>query len=246
MGSLQAPVFMAVGQMGSGKSHYVREILAHYIANNLAPLVVILNTTEELAEYAAHCEVFDLDRLERGYTAAAIADLMRLHKRTHFEIADYGKDMEPFLEQFWTAVKSLGTFNADGCTVLLVVDESHVFLSKEVFNRPAKVLCTESRKFGVHICLSTQKLASTSRYTIHQLALNAVNVWAVFPTSEPNNRKTIENTVHHAIPDPASFAMPDPGGGLGPEYLIVNRLQNTRGMIRRQPDGSRTLNPLAQ
>lgn len=244
MGSLQSPVFMSVGQMGSGKSHFIREVLTDYCERDLAPLIVILNTTEELSEFAHHREVFNLERLERGYSAQAIADLIRHHKRVHFLVPDYGKDMEPFLAQFWTAIQSLGTFNADGCTIFLVVDESHVFFAKDLFNRPAKILCTESRKFGVHMALSTQKLASTTQYTIHQMALNAVNIWAVFPTGEPNNRKTIEGTIQAGIPDPALYAMPDPDEGWGPEYLIVNRLKNVRGMVKRNPDGTRTLTTL--
>ncbi|WP_034344001.1 DEAD/DEAH box helicase family protein [Deinococcus misasensis] len=239
MAGLQSPCFMALGQQGSGKSSYLREVATHYKEVIQPPFFVVINTTPEFKEFCSHHERFDLERLEKGYTAAQFEKLIRIRKSVHFEIPDYGKDMIPVLDALFRALMNLGVFDADGCTCFVLIDECHVFLAKDVFSRQSKLYCTESRKFGLHTALATQQLASSSQYTIHKMALNMVNVWAIFPTTEVNNRKRVEETLQGTIPNPAFLAMPDPEKGWGPEYLIFDKLHNKRGKVTRLPDGSR-------
>lgn len=239
MAGLQSPCLLALGQQGSGKSSWLREVATHYKEVIRPPYFVVINTNPEFKEFCAHSEVFDLERLEKKYSPGRLEQLIRIHKSVHFEIPDYGKDMIPLLESLFKALMNLGIFNADGCTVFVLIDECHVFFAKDVFTRQAKLYCTESRKYGLHTALATQQLASSSQYTIHKLALNMVNIWAVFPTTEVNNRKRVEETVQGTIPNPALLAMPVPEKKWGPEYLIFDRLNNKRGMVKRLPDGSR-------
>lgn len=239
MAGRQSPVFACIGQMGSGKSGFIRHVIQGYQSGQKYQYLVILNTSREFSEFCKHKEVFDLERLESGYSIEALKALIQFYGSVHFEVPDYGTDMQPFLDALYTAIMQLGQYDADGCRVLFVVDETPVFFSKQMFSRPAKVLVTESRKYGIHMVFAMQKIASTSQYTIHQMVLNCVNVWVILPTTEVNNRKHIEATLSATIPDPGLLAMPDPNRGWGPEYIVISRLQNRMGVVRRKPDGSR-------
>ncbi|WP_034343082.1 hypothetical protein [Deinococcus misasensis] len=235
----QSPVFACVGQMGSGKSFYVAEIIKGYQTPEPKYLyLVVLNTSREFSEFCAHKERFTKDRLTATYTAEGIKALIQHYGSVHFEVPNFGEPLKPFLSALYQAIFELGEYDADGCRVLFVTDETPTFFNKSMYSLEANVLCTESRKFGIHMVFAFQKIASTSQYTIHQMVLNAVNIWAIFPTTEVNNRKHIEATLSATIPDPGQLAMPIKNVA-GPEYILISRLHNRAGIIRRKPDYTR-------
>ncbi|GGJ56562.1 hypothetical protein [Deinococcus roseus] len=235
----QSPVFACIGQMGSGKSHYVRELIKSY--QNPTPkylFLVVLNTSKEFSEFCAHKERFNKDRLKATYTPEALKALIQHYGSVHFEVPNFGQPLKPFLSALYQAIFELGEYEADGCRVLFVTDETPTFFNKMMYSLEANILCTESRKYGIHMVFAFQKIASTSVYTIHQMVLNAVNIWAIFPTTEVNNRKHIEATLSASIPDPGLLAMPIKDRA-GPEYIVIDRLHNRMGVVRRRPDNTR-------
>jgi hypothetical protein len=235
MAGLIAPNFMVLGQMGSGKSHYIRQLLEGY--KGKYQYLVVLNTSEEFREFCNHGEEMSLERLEKRYTAAQLATLIKHHGSVHFEISECD-EMFPFLDVLGEAVMSLGIYNADGCTVLLLTDEKHTFTPKNNYVRGFKRIETEGRKYGIHQIQATQTLIGSSGYVIHHSSIRAANVWVVFPTSEVNSKKRLFETLGN-IPDPANYAMPDAERKWGPEYFIFDRRKNRKGFIKRHSDGSR-------
>ncbi len=119
---------LIVGASGSGKSHWVDHDLLPAMEGRYRYMVII-NTTEELANHCAHREYVGEEQQTVAYSKEAIADLIRHHKTVHFEVAP-GENCTAFLETLGEALWTLGKYGTEFTEVLVVFDETHLFLPK--------------------------------------------------------------------------------------------------------------------
>jgi hypothetical protein len=225
---------LVIGGSGSGKSHFGDHDLLPAILPRTEHLVVI-NTTEELSSHCAHREYVGEAEQRRDYDPARLAELIRHHRRVHFEVAP-GENCERFLNTLGEAIWLLGEYNTalTRCTVAL--DEAHLFLSKRVMPKSFIRLETEGRKFGFDLVKFTQTLQSSTGETISHLAIKQVNVYVVFNLSDFNDIKRV-GALFPNLPDPSTLARPNDGGP--PEYAVRDAARGQNIVIRRDGHGGR-------
>lgn len=219
---------LVCGSSGSGKSHWVDKDLLPAMSGRYRHMVII-NTTEELSSHCAHREYVGEEQQKRAYSPEAIAELIRFHKTVHFEVAA-GENCKAFLETLGQALWTLGVYNTEYTEVLVVYDETHLFLPKKAMPSSMARLETEGRKFGFDLVKITQTLQSPTGDTLSHLAIKQVNVLVVFNMSDFNDRKRIQ-ALFPDLPDPSSFARPDDGGL--PEYAVRDSKRGKTVVIRR-------------
>lgn len=225
---------LVCGSSGSGKSHWVDQDLLPSMEGRYRHLVMI-NTTEELSQHCNHREYVGEEEQQRAYSPEAIAELIRFHKKVHFEVAA-GENCKAFLETLGKALWLLGKYNTDVTEVLVVFDETHLFLAKKSMPSAFGRIETEGRKFGFDIIKITQTLQSTTGDTLSHLAIKQVNVLVVFQMADFNDRRRIQ-ALFPTIPDPETFARPDDGGL--PEYAVRDTKRGKTCVIRRDDHGGR-------
>ncbi|THF88473.1 hypothetical protein E7T09_04510 [Deinococcus sp. KSM4-11] len=225
---------LVCGGSGSGKSHFVdNELLPAMLPRTR--YAVAVNTTEELSQHFTHREYVGEEQQKKTYSEEAIADLIRHHKRVHFEVAA-GENCTQFLETLGRALWTLGVYNTEFTEVLVVFDETHLFLPKRAMPKSFARLETEGRKFGFDILKITQTLQSATGDTLSHLAIKQVNVVIVFNLTDFNDRKRIQ-ALFPSLPDPGEFARPDDGGA--PEYAVRDSKSGKNAVIRRDGHGGR-------
>lgn len=225
---------LVCGSSGSGKSHWVDKELLPGMDGRYRHMVMI-NTTEELSHHCHHREYVGEEQQLKAYSVEGIADLIRFHKKVFFEVAA-GDNCKAFLETLGKALWTLGKYNTDVTEVLVVYDETHLFLAKKSMPSSMARLETEGRKFGFDLVKITQALQSTTGETLSHLAIKQVNVLVVFNMADFNDRKRIQ-ALFPSIPDPETFARPDDGGP--PEYAVRDAKRGKTVVIRRDGQGGR-------
>lgn len=225
---------LVCGSSGSGKSHWVDKDLLPAMQGRYRHMVII-NTTEELSSHCAHREYVGEEQQKVAYSKEAVAELIRFHKTVHFEVAP-GENCLSFLEVLGEALWTLGEYNTDFTEVLVVFDETHLFLPKRAMPKAFARLETEGRKFGFDLVKITQTLQSPTGDTLSHLAIKQVNVLVVFNMTDFNDRKRIQG-LFPDLPDPSTFARPDDGGL--PEYAVRDSKRGKTMVIRRDGQGGR-------
>ncbi len=223
---------LVAGASGSGKSHWVdNQLLPEMLPR--CRYTVIINTTEELSHHCNHHEYVGEDKQLVAYDPAKLAELIRHHGRVHFEVAP-GKNCPAFLETLGEALWMLGIYKTEYTEVLVVLDESHLYLSKKAMPSSFARLETEGRKFGFDLLKITQTLQSATGETISALALKQVNVYVVFNMNDFNDIKRITALFPGIQPD--SFGRPESGP---PEYGVRDAARGKTLIVKRDGHGGR-------
>lgn len=234
--SRQAGNWLVVGSSGSGKSHYLNDLLTAYTGRYR--YLVVVNASNELSEHCAHSEYVGLEKLSRAYSPEGLAALIRTHGSVFFELAPTGA--EAFLDTLGEAVMSLGEYDTDECQVLLVLDEARHWVTKGAMPAGLERCEAEGRKYGIDIIKATQRLGSSSQDTIDLAAVAQVTRVVIFPLAELNQRRRLME-MFPDLPDSATLKRPVPEKGWGGEYLVWDVLAGRGACVRRGPDGSRHL-----
>lgn len=239
----RAQHWLFTGSTGSGKTFTMRQVLTRYLKK--AERLVIVNSSEELAEFARHREVVDNAKLERDYSPEQLAALIRRHGSVHFEVAaGEPKRVKAFMNALGEACMLLGQLGAQGCKVLLVIDECQNYVSTKVFSRGMRRVYTEGRKFGIHTMQGTQQFAGTGGEIIDMTMKRMISVLVVCPLDEQNERDRIMAT-YPELPNPGGLKFPNPEAGRAGEYIIRDRLSRRALRVRVDPGGRRWAVPLA-
>jgi hypothetical protein len=243
--SRQAHNWLIIGGAGSGKTHYLSEVIASYWPEDArkrrAKHLVIINSTSQLSEFCAHTEFVDLEKLKNVYSVDGIEKLIRFHKSVHFEIAP--GDAEAFLDVIGQACMRIGKMGTTDLELLLVMDEARHWVKKGKMPPGLERIEAEGRKFGVDPIKATQRLGSTGGDTIDLAAVAQITRLVVLPMAELNQRKRVME-MFGEIPDPATLQRPDPVKGWGGEYVVYDTLTGEGIKVVRNPDGSRVTEEL--
>lgn len=229
---------LVTGSSGGGKTEYIRALLR--LLKGKFKYLVVLNTTDQLSEFCRAKVEVDSDALEKRYTPAGLAALIRRYVTVHFEFsADEEEDgAKDFLSALGKAIRILGAKYSQVLEVLVVVDECQRFLSKAVIQRAWKIIETEGRKFGIGLIKATQQLASVDTDTIAPVVRRQTREVVVFPLSDDTERQRILK-MFRGLPDPGELEFPDKVNGYPPEYIFYARISNKAVRMTRKPDGSR-------
>lgn len=243
--SRQAHNWLIVGGAGSGKSHYLSEVIAAYwpkeVSKRRCEFLVVINSTSQLSEFCAHTEFVSLEKLKNSYSVDGLERLIRFHKSVHFEIAP--GDAVAFLDAIGQACLRLGKMDTEELICLVVMDEARHWVKKGHMPAGLERIEAEGRKFGVDPIKATQRLGSTGGDTIDLAAVAQVTRLVVLPMAELNQRKRVME-MFGEIPDPESLQRPDPQKGWGGEYVVWDCLTGEGIKVVRDSDGSRRTEPL--
>lgn len=229
----RAYVWLILGGMGSGKTYQARMILNEYVKK--PDYIAIVNTTNQLIEYARFREVVDIAALKRGYTVAQLKALLRRWGSVHFEVstgADY-KLRQRFMDNLGQACMGLGRQPTNRCHVLLVIDECQNFISKRIMAdcEGMRRVLSEGRKFGVDTLLITQQLSGTGAHLIDMDIRRMMNILVICNMDEPNECDAVLSTWPE-LRDPSQLRPPDPKRKRPSEFMVRDR-NNKRALIVR-------------
>lgn len=230
--------WLILGQSGSGKTRFLRELVLEYKPR--ARRLLILNTSDELRDLCKHYEYVDNEALERSYSIEGLARLIDQKGRDgglFLEIAP-GDALPKFLDVLGEAVMSLGVKNSDALELVLVYEEAQNWLSKATMRRGTMRVETEGRKFGIAAVKATQVLAATGSDVLSPLAIKQVTRLVVFPLGEANDRLNVAKR-YPDLGDPGELAMPNPARNWGPEYLVFDRPRGRVVRVVRDAHGTR-------
>ena len=238
--SRQANNWLVVGASGSGKTHYIQQLVTA-LEGRYRHLVVV-SPDNTLADRCRHHEEVGLDRLQQKYDPAKIAELVRHYRAVHFEITP--GPTEAFLDVLGQACMLLGQKGATDCRVLLVVLEARNYLAKNTVGASSGMgrVEAEGRRYGVDVIKETQRLQSTGADALDKVATYYATRVVVCPISDLRTRERVQE--EWPLPDPGELARPDVGKGWGGEYFVYDVLTGNGARIRRDPAGARYTEPL--
>lgn len=235
--------WLIIGTTGSGKTTTATEILRPYVRK--PQYIAIVNSTEQLAEFARVRVVVSSTDLEREWTTAGIKALLRKHRAVHFEVSPGGepKRIRAWMDALCGACMELGRVGTKRCEVLLVIDEASNYLGRDTFARNTRRVYAEGRKYGVDVLAIIQQLTGTGGDTLHMTVRRMTNILVVHPMDEPNECARVVQTWPE-LRNPAELKMPDPARKTPGEYQIRDRQTRRAALLRVDASGRRREMPL--
>lgn len=240
--SRQANNWLVLGASGSGKTHYIQQLVAA-LAGRYRYLVVV-SPDNTLADRCQHHEEVGLDRLLVDYDPRKVAALVQHYRSVHFEVVP--GPAEPFMDALGQACMLLGQKDAPDCRVLLVVLEARNYLAKNTVAPSSGMgrVEAEGRKYGVDVIKESQRLQSTGADALDKVATYYATRVVVCPISDLRTRERVQE--EWPLPDPGELARPDVDRGWGGEYYVYDVLTGRGARIRRDPAGARYTEPLGE
>lgn len=235
--------WLILGGTGSGKTYTARALLRRYVKK--PDFVVLVNSSQQLREFARVGVVVNIPALERGFTASQLAALIRKHGAVHFEVSPGGdpKQIQAFMDALGNACMALGRINTARCHVLLVIDECQNYISQKVFSRGMRRVYAEGRKYGVDTINITQQLAGVGGDMLDMTVRRMISILIVCPMDEQAERNRVVSAWPELV-DPGTLSMPDPATRRPGEYQVRDR--GSRRAVRVTVDraGRRWARPL--
>jgi hypothetical protein len=228
----QAQNWLIVGASGSGKTEYAKRLIAAYKPR--ARFGVIINSTSQLSEYANRKEYVSLETLKNHFDPVRLSKLIRASGWIHFEVTGVDTPEKfAFLESLFEAVWLLGKMDTTQCECVVIADEARLVFRKHRMGFWAKRLEAEGRKFGIDIIKIDQRFGAQDNDTTDMAARIQITRLVVFPTSDRNQRKALQN-MGAPIPDPITLERPIPKEKLGGEYVVSDYLRGQAWVQRRK------------
>lgn len=243
MSDRRAYHWLILGGTGSGKTFTARAILRRYAKK--PDYLVIVNSSQQLAEFARHRAVVDIPALEREWTVRELAHLIRQQGAVHFEVSPGGdpKRISAFMDALGNACMALGRLGTNRCYLLLVIDECQNYVSQKVFSRGMRRVYAEGRKYGVDTVNITQQLTGQGGHALDMTVRRMVSVLVVCPMDEQAERARVVATWPELI-DPGTLAFPDPRTRRPGEYMVRDRGSRRAALVRVDARGRRYAVPL--
>lgn len=233
--SQRAYHWLIVGGTGGGKTFTMTQLCRAYMRK--ARYVVLVNSSEELSEFARHHVVIDDAALERDHDPRQLARLIHRYGAVHFEVTPGDpKRVAAFMDALGTAVMSLGLIKTPHCRVFMVMDECQNWISGKVWSKGMRRVFTEGRKYGIHTMSGTLQFSGQGNEIISMTAKKMMTVLVICPMDEENEREKLMRT-YPDLPNPEGLTFPDPKTGRPGGRLVRDRITRRAVMVKVSPEG---------